>query len=184
MNHYTPGRWKCIKGLGERFLIFGGLNFLCSLESRVPPLENEANANLIASAPELLEALINLMNACYKADLHEELSEIVDGRLLDAAETAIAKAKGEVGLYEVIRPSISKTHEAIAQLEEGSFEIDVLVESKSGFGIHKQIVKVTDIATGISVEESADKSLHRNVVVAKEKLAKTIAAIAKARGEA
>ena len=91
MNHYTPGRWKFIKGLGERFLIFGGLNFLCSLESRVPPLENEANANLIASAPELLEALEKLLIS------YQNLKEFANPKSDSEkqAEAAIAKARGE-----------------------------------------------------------------------------------------
>lgn len=58
----------------------------------------EANAAFIVKAvnchAELVKALKELMDACYKADLHEELSEFVDGSLLDAAEKALAKAKG------------------------------------------------------------------------------------------
>ncbi len=39
---------------------------------------------------QLAAALKNLMMSCYKADLHEELSEFVDGSLLDSAEEALA----------------------------------------------------------------------------------------------
>ena len=53
-----------------------------------------ADATLIAAAPELLEALNDLLNACYKASIHDELSEIIDGKLMDAAQFAIAKARG------------------------------------------------------------------------------------------
>jgi len=45
------------------------------------------------AAPDLLEALKNLLEACYCADEDGELSDRVDGSLLDAAKDAIAKAE-------------------------------------------------------------------------------------------
>jgi hypothetical protein len=57
-------------------------------------LRDTANANLIAAAPDLFKALKALSEACYTADLHEELSDFIDGALLDAARDAIAKAEG------------------------------------------------------------------------------------------
>ena len=97
MKH-TPGGWKYIKGLGEKFLIFGGLNYLCSVDSRVPPSENEANARLIAAAPELLEACLAMMR--YQALIESE-DETKSGLIaayaeaFEGAEAAIAKARGE-----------------------------------------------------------------------------------------
>ena len=51
------------------------------------PTINEANANLIASAPDLLEALEALVTQVSNSHAYEELA---------AARAAIAKAKGEV----------------------------------------------------------------------------------------
>ncbi len=45
------------------------------------------------------EALRNLMDACIEADQREELSEFIDGSLIDAARAALALGtveKGEV----------------------------------------------------------------------------------------
>ncbi len=98
MKKHTPGPWVNT-GLDHQYPkeinIQSGNLYIARTIGGLGLIEETANANLIAAAPELLEALRNLMSACYKADLHEELSEIVDGCLLDAAETAIAKANGE-----------------------------------------------------------------------------------------
>lgn len=56
---------------------------------------NTRPATQDAKVERLVEALENLMNACYEADLHEELSEFVDGSLLDAAEIALAEFRAE-----------------------------------------------------------------------------------------
>lgn len=109
MSKHTPSPWVVINKFGTAVGIEAGEtrkyingDAKDQIVMMIPCAEynggNEAtlaNARLIAAAPELLQALSNLMNACYKADLHEELSEIVDGRLLDAAETAIFKAVGD-----------------------------------------------------------------------------------------
>jgi hypothetical protein len=58
-------------------------------------LNMHQDARLIAAAPDLLEALKALWEACILADEHEELSEYVDGSFLDDARAAIAKAEGE-----------------------------------------------------------------------------------------
>ncbi len=44
---------------------------------------------------KLADALKTLMTACYKADAHEELSEFVDGSLLDAAGQALNQYEAE-----------------------------------------------------------------------------------------
>lgn len=49
--------------------------------------KNEANARLIATAPDLLEALIDINNICSGACSGRSIEEI--------ARTAIAKAKGD-----------------------------------------------------------------------------------------
>ncbi|MCP4899709.1 MAG: hypothetical protein GY906_22310 [bacterium] len=63
--------------------------------SRLSPEEASANAALIATAPEMLEALEALFDACCEADAREELSSQIDGSLLDAASEAMAKARGQ-----------------------------------------------------------------------------------------
>ncbi len=54
--------------------------------------EAYANARLIAAAPDLLESARVLLNACYEADVREELAGEVDGSYMDAVGKAIAKA--------------------------------------------------------------------------------------------
>lgn len=61
--------------------------------------ETEANARLIAAAPELLEALKEIVKACEECEADENMS-IVDAftqDMEDAARAAIAKATGESG---------------------------------------------------------------------------------------
>jgi hypothetical protein len=58
-----------------------------------PPLEErEANARLIASAPELLEALRAFVNVCDNASPMEFVKEL--GLVVEPARQAIAKAEG------------------------------------------------------------------------------------------
>lgn len=52
--------------------------------------EFKANARLIASAPDLLAALEALLGKAYKQNFNDSYPEI-----LDACETAIAKARGD-----------------------------------------------------------------------------------------
>lgn len=99
MKSHTPGTWSINpKGgtpmVGIDLQDGGELLPIVEVVYGYNNAEAKANARLIAAAPELLDALRNLINACYKADLYEELSEIIDGGLLDAAESAIAKAGG------------------------------------------------------------------------------------------
>ncbi|KAA5932357.1 MULTISPECIES: hypothetical protein [unclassified Pantoea] len=52
--------------------------------------EAEANAKLIAAAPELLEALQAMLNKAYKQNWNDQYPDEVD-----AAQSAIAKALGQ-----------------------------------------------------------------------------------------
>ncbi len=91
MSKYTKGPWKC----GEDAGIWAGKLKICTLsyfQDKNNPLhvcvfKTEANARLIASAPELLEALKELYEA---VDSCVELTP----EILNIAKQAIAKAEG------------------------------------------------------------------------------------------
>ena len=55
----------------------------------------EANARLIAAAPELYEALDRLIVACGEGDRRGRAIDLIDKRYLTAAVKALAKALGE-----------------------------------------------------------------------------------------
>lgn len=55
----------------------------------------EADARLIAAAPELLAALREMRDRCEMRDRWEPECDAADRRMLDAANAAIAKATGE-----------------------------------------------------------------------------------------
>jgi hypothetical protein len=89
MSGHTPGPWMFRRAKERpRFIIEGlsstgsGVWFLADVEGRSIDT-NEANARLIAAAPELLAALKDLVEF-----------EDRDDRLRDAARAAIAKAEG------------------------------------------------------------------------------------------
>lgn len=67
--------------------IFGGREYLIE---RINVLEK--------SCEGLLKALESLMNACYKAAAHEELSEFIDRSLLHSAEKALAEHRKNMGV--------------------------------------------------------------------------------------
>jgi len=89
MSKHTPGPWR-YEEFGPNVIIKATKNPMLSVvhslyhESRE---QMEANADLIAAAPELLEAL--------EALVLDESKEYIPTRLWDAARAAIAKAKGE-----------------------------------------------------------------------------------------
>ena len=102
MKH-TPGPWRVIPKIDTGYMLFGGISYLGSIEARLPSLENEANAHLIAAAPELLAALIEARHALQLAN-DTPNGPIVDTiwmmhrpeTLFDFMDAMIAKARGEV----------------------------------------------------------------------------------------
>ena len=82
-TNHTPGPWKHDENWG---LIKYGKTEICALHSG-----NEANAHLIAAAPDLLSALRFLL-ADYIAINGEKLTE--SSVPIDMAMAAIAKAEG------------------------------------------------------------------------------------------
>jgi len=88
MKH-TPGPW----GVNTATDSFGWVNHAINWGRNYGEEENQANARLIAAAPELLEALIDVLEAC------DGLGPCDCGAsstcAICKAQAAIAKAKGE-----------------------------------------------------------------------------------------
>lgn len=95
MSKHTPGPWKKFDSAFPQFFVCVAGKDICKVSSGdVTLLEAEANANLIAAAPDLLEALEALL----------EDEEWMDGSgwvyvrnfdKADAARKVIAKARGQ-----------------------------------------------------------------------------------------
>ena len=91
----TEGKWKSQKDSINSIEV---IDRDCSqiavlmLDEAIVEDEQFANARLIAAAPELLEALKQLLEACYIADANEEF---IDGSFLDEAKSTIVKAEGK-----------------------------------------------------------------------------------------
>lgn len=85
----TPAPWINVGGWVDA----EGNGIICSLSavSMKPEDVDEANANLIAAAPELLEALIELTESAKEAI--DGLGDLSDA--IDTAKAAIAKALGQ-----------------------------------------------------------------------------------------
>lgn len=91
---HSPGPWAIHHGIGQNVYIYGA-NTVCQITNPSgfyrSPKESEANAHLIAAAPELLEALKWFI----EADANGEIEQgIYSTRGLYAARAAIAKAEG------------------------------------------------------------------------------------------
>lgn len=94
-TQHTPRPWKIgtPPPNGEQTIgAYQGLMVAVATTGSGTP--TEANARLIAAAPELLEALQGVFNACLLANEDEAIPFELDGDLLDAASAAIAKATG------------------------------------------------------------------------------------------
>lgn len=89
MKH-TPGPWKT-EGWGNIIVNDSEGNTLCLYPQGATHKQTQANAHLIAAAPELLEALIDLVNV--SENFPNELSK--DHYSVKYAKEAIKKAKGE-----------------------------------------------------------------------------------------
>lgn len=85
---YTPGPWKV-----DRPYIRGAGRAIAALESGHNEVEDAANARLIAAAPELYEALLDL----YKAFVIEEISIDAGVRARLRARDALALVRGDEG---------------------------------------------------------------------------------------
>ena len=88
---HTPGPWryeestKTIRALPSNY-------WLCTMDSWDGAVSHEANAALIAAAPELLEALKGVVMLW--DDLYSGMQDGEEASLWEAAKRAIAKAEG------------------------------------------------------------------------------------------
>lgn len=91
MNKHTPGPWKARKVGGPAFKnqVLWAIDYNEDQEQVVDFVYEEADAHLIAAAPDLLEALERLVSAARDVD-HGYMDQAIDN-----AESAIAKARGQ-----------------------------------------------------------------------------------------
>lgn len=98
MKH-TPGPWTAEKTAGgyERIQKDGEIIAWTANQQYIPVKEHEANARLIASAPELLEALIDSKILLESLDLQDrgEIYKDTIAKTIKNAKQAIAKAEGK-----------------------------------------------------------------------------------------
>ncbi len=101
MEH-TPGPWKCHSGMVWKADETEDGYPIARMERETPktiPTERDANAHLIAAAPELLEACEDLLQAldnCPGTFNYSPLDEFMAILVVeDRARQAISKAKGE-----------------------------------------------------------------------------------------
>ncbi len=89
----TPGPWINVGGWVDAKKSGDLSSIICAIDSVAsinPESVNDANANLIAAAPELLEALQKMFLAGQKQNWNERYESE-----MNAARAAIAKALGE-----------------------------------------------------------------------------------------
>jgi len=96
-NKWTPGPWIIERYKEPHTSFIDDINIvadglvLAKLGKELSP-ENTANAHLIAAAPELYEALFNMMEI-----YHGRAEQSYPGQMAKDAMKALAKARGETG---------------------------------------------------------------------------------------
>lgn len=91
MNNHTPGPWIAKQAHINTMLIYSEDHTpIAEVWTHGPNCEREANANLIAAAPDLLEALGQVIELAWRDHKTEE-----EQALLEQTDRLIAKAKGE-----------------------------------------------------------------------------------------
>ena len=92
MSKHTPGPWKANFAISGSVYIFGGdRNFASVFDEWQDEANQEANASLIAAAPDLLAALQAIVKSLVDQDdegMIEHAQQMIDAR------AAIAKATG------------------------------------------------------------------------------------------
>jgi len=97
MSEYTKGPWTVNKEFGMQGMIEADQHPVAATCGYASPKGREANANLIAAAPELFEALVNITDryiALVSSGDCGFWDEEDEDQVIKAKE-AIAKAKGE-----------------------------------------------------------------------------------------
>lgn len=89
-KEHTPGPWEVTRRPGRMYVSdANGYNVMAGLStSPLTMAELEANARLISAAPELLDALTDLVGGCGKE------GDLFNGAAMEKASAAIAKATG------------------------------------------------------------------------------------------
>ncbi len=105
MGKHTPGPWRAAPRIaGNGWGVWCTENWYGVLDNTAPGIDAEANARLIAAAPELLLALQNTVNVlalavengCFGDALSDDEDTIAEVEsVVDAARAAIRKATGE-----------------------------------------------------------------------------------------
>jgi hypothetical protein len=95
MTH-TEGNWKAFTDNANGFGVTNG-NTVIAIAGEDDLPENEANANLIASAPEMLEALLQINNLELDGSFGDHKIALLDWakKVGKIARRAIAKAEGK-----------------------------------------------------------------------------------------
>ena len=86
VKKHTKGKW-----IVDGDVVSNGDRYICQINYNEDSKEEEANAKLIASAPELLEALNLLMNVISRNSKFAELSEL-DQNTMEKVQEAIKNA--------------------------------------------------------------------------------------------
>lgn len=92
MNKHTPGPWTVVNW-GTKSKIIHGLLCIATTGNQQTSSETDADARLIAAAPELLEALHRVVGELVYMD--EKLPYSNANAALDIVRAAIAKAEGK-----------------------------------------------------------------------------------------
>ena len=104
-SKHTPGPWGLTEHNGPRDitcrrkhwrvgqLVGGQRGVAIVFGPEAGPNPTDANARLVAAAPQLLAALEELVVVCDELDAREDLPHEFDGLILDRAHAALARVK-------------------------------------------------------------------------------------------
>lgn len=96
MSGYTPGPWIAGDDEGSDYYLVGPHDGDGIVYQPVVKLHSEANARLIAAAPDLLAAVQRFLDYESAMDSREDVSGmLIYAEFSDMARAAIAKATGE-----------------------------------------------------------------------------------------
>ena len=88
MHKHTPGPWKA-----EKFCVWGGDKYVAATQTGILEEEQQANAALIAAAPELLENLKRCVDSLEHWFWRYGDPEGANSQMMKNARAAIAKAE-------------------------------------------------------------------------------------------